>query len=506
VDPQLQQIIDRAIADGLGDDDIDLLVQEHQARVTPVHGPPNQVTATTEGHMRPSDGPRNYFNQSGAKSALQAGVGVAKNLGGMVPALIHAVLNPYETGKNLANAQFDTFAKGDTAKTLPEKVAYRAAGMIPFIGPMAAMAGERIGSGEPEKMGAGATDAALLLSGSPMVRSGVKAGAKAIAREAAPVVERAASVAKPVVAAGKAVAKHPATKMAVGAGLGYAHGGLLGAAEGAVGGGILSKISKVLDANAASKSTGPVETRLNKGKVIPAKPPVDAAVESAVTTMRNEKAPNVLPGSHQPQGMDARTAPQMEALHDVLERQMVEKMKREQGVDLDNPVEAAYREMDLPGDDQFVNRGVQIHPDEPYPTAAEMIERTVDDLQNKNRGTAADVPDNPVAQALEAERQAVSAEAVPATEPPTIGSSKSKAARGADSKMSPNDRKVFADNIRKGMSEEEAIADMLRQRAERAQANYGRESAAAAARRKQQPVLPELREMLLNSLKERSGQ
>ena len=67
---------------------------------------------------------------------------------------------------------------------------------------------------------------------------------------------------------------------------------------------------------------------------------------------------------------------------------------------------------------------------------------------------------------------------------PDIPSSKSRSARGqGGTTMSQNDRKVYSDQIRAGKTEDEAIATMLKQRAERATANYAREKDAAAARK-----------------------
>lgn len=217
--------------------------------------------------------------------------------------------------------------------------------------------------------------------------------------------------------------------------------------------------------------------------------------QAAIEKLATEKAPNTLLGSDpKPAGASMRSAPQMDSLHDVLERQYRNKIEAEQGT----PMEAAYAGMEKPGDNAFTSRLVDVDREAPVPTAQELTEGVVDNMLNGKRGTPADVPDNPVAQALEAERQAASAEA-------TTPSSRSKAARGDANRMSPNDQKVFADNIRKGMNEADALADMLRQRAERATVNQGRESAAAAARRKQQPMLPDIKEMLERTLLERSG-
>lgn len=66
--------------------------------------------------------------------------------------------------------------------------------------------------------------------------------------------------------------------------------------------------------------------------------------------------------------------------------------------------------------------------------------------------------------------------------PPLPAASKSKGA----TKMSANDMKVYTDAIKSGMSQDEAIAEMLKQRATRASANYNTHREAAAARRGQQ--------------------
>jgi hypothetical protein len=91
----------------------------------------------------------------------------------------------------------------------------------------------------------------------------------------------------------------------------------------------------------------------------------------------------------------------------------------------------------------------------------------------------------PVAAAPKAEPVAApapKAEPKPAVIATDIPGSRSKAARGPDGKLSPTDRKVFAENIRKGLSDEDATANMLTQRAERAKANYEGAKAAKAER------------------------
>jgi len=77
------------------------------------------------------------------------------------------------------------------------------------------------------------------------------------------------------------------------------------------------------------------------------------------------------------------------------------------------------------------------------------------------------------------------AEPVPAVVATDIQGSRSKAARGPEGRLSPTDRQVFAENIRKGMSDEDATANMLSQRAERAKVKYAEAQAAAAAKKKQ---------------------
>src|SRR3990167_11229113 len=213
------------------------------------------TTAKTEDFVDAEQTP-NVFTQGAGTSIVQGAVGAGKNIAGIVPGLIHTVMNPLEAGKEMIRSLGDTFDKGDdTSKSMVERGAYRVAGSIPFLGPLMASAGEQIGSGDPEQMGAGVVNAALSMAPARAGRRVDTAlrrttGPQSAFTSASSAVEAGADTAGRAVSAGgravadtaKTVAKHPATKIATGAGLGYAHGGLLGALEGAVGGSILARI------------------------------------------------------------------------------------------------------------------------------------------------------------------------------------------------------------------------------------------------------------------------
>lgn len=76
--------------------------------------------------------------------------------------------------KAIGGAQLDEFRKAANATTMPEVLGHATAGMLPFAGPAAAQAAEKIGAGDAEGVG----EAAVLLA-APFVDRGVPVAARA---------------------------------------------------------------------------------------------------------------------------------------------------------------------------------------------------------------------------------------------------------------------------------------------------------------------------------------
>lgn len=145
---------------------------------------------------------------------VRAGSGALRALKGMAEMVRH----PLDSAKAiLYDAPAEMFEKSRMAETMPEKLAYGAAGALPLVGPMAAHAGEEIAAGRtPELMGeVGMT--ALLPSGA----RATSGAAKAVGSMAKTAVKSAAE--SELLAR---VAKRAARPM--GAAAGAAVGGLVG--------------------------------------------------------------------------------------------------------------------------------------------------------------------------------------------------------------------------------------------------------------------------------------
>lgn len=222
------------------------------------------TTARGEDYYKP-----NVFQQDVGTSIGQAAVGAVKNVGGMGRQLLHMVTqSPVKTLQEATAARHAVLDRAETAESLPERIGYSIAGRIPFLGPMLATAGERLGSGDPEAMGAGASDVALMATASPTVR----AGARSVGSTAADAVGRLPGASRVAPAVREAV-KDPLVA-AVGAYEGYRYGGLPGAVAGGLGApigvhGSLRTLGRILrgeqGAAAGSRTTGarPGEPRLN---------------------------------------------------------------------------------------------------------------------------------------------------------------------------------------------------------------------------------------------------
>jgi hypothetical protein len=205
-----------------------------------------------EDFMAPED--QNIFNQDVSKSVAQGVGGLFTGVGKLATGTYHAIADPLVKGyeesgatgtlgellklpyglvKGATDARLAVQEKGKTAESLPERLAYKVLGQVPFLGPAIASIGEDIGSGKPKAMGEGVLNALVLLEASPAFRAMTNAGkAEAIAA-----IKRGASK-LPVpelvkTGIGKAV-QNPG--MAIAGGIeGYKLGGTPGAVFGALG-------------------------------------------------------------------------------------------------------------------------------------------------------------------------------------------------------------------------------------------------------------------------------
>ena len=206
MDPQLEQIVQRMIDAGEGEEAIASVIREYPAVASQVA--PQSPEGTLMGFLR------------------GAGSRVAE-LPGMLKSLV--TTNPLTTAKGILydapKAQFEQAGRDFGEGRISEGIGRSVAGAVPFLGPIAGEIGGKIGSGEPRQSGSAAIDAAMLALGSPTARSGVATAARGVGN----------------------VAKGPVGQAALGAGVGYATGGLPGAAAGAAGGGVMGRVIAALE-------------------------------------------------------------------------------------------------------------------------------------------------------------------------------------------------------------------------------------------------------------------
>ena len=312
----------------------------------------------------------NVFQQDIGTSVGQAVSGAAKNVGGMGRQLLHMVTqSPIKTLEEATASRRALLDKAETAESLPEKVAYNLTGRIPFLGPMIASAGERLGSGDPETMGAGASDIALMGTASPTARAGMGAAGKSAAATVAklPGVNRVAPAVREAV-------KDPLVAL-VGAAEGYSLGGVPGAIAGGLGApiglhGTVRTLGRILrgeqgagaakppapkdpmdvgmreagktgreayenaganDRLKAGMSVAGREANPNAGGRMAPEQSVDSAVREAVGDMRGERTGQpVLHPPDLPRVVARRTDDAMSHVREVLERQMKKKAERQQ--------------------------------------------------------------------------------------------------------------------------------------------------------------------------------
>ncbi len=217
-------------------------------------GPPNQVTAKAEGQSTENGQTfqPNVFQQPISQSIKQGLGGALHEGASMVPGVVNFVKDAVTTLgtkpiEDAGAAMQATAAKADEGdKSLPERFAYDIASRVPFLGPMVAGAGEKLGTGDPAQMGAGALNAGLALGTvSPSIRSASKAASTA----AGDLLAKAPGGAR-VAAAAKEVVANPGSAL-IGGIEGYKFGGVPGAVAGAVGlplgkVGLLKEMSKFI--------------------------------------------------------------------------------------------------------------------------------------------------------------------------------------------------------------------------------------------------------------------
>jgi hypothetical protein len=537
-------------------------------------------TATAEDYYKP-----NVFQQDLGTSIGQGVIGAGKEVADTVVGLGRSLMNPLQAAKDLFNAQAGQFDKAAQAKTGLEKAGHLAAGVIPVIGPMAANIGDQLGSGDAETMGRGALNVAAASTVSPSLRAGVRSGVNAATPGVVAATNRVRTAAQPVIDKGKAVAKSPTAKAAVGAGIGYAHGGLLGALEGAVGGGLLGKLLKLIDSKtetpaapkrpASGKADAPrlvrpglekdLETELSGriDAVTPARP-----VEGPMPTLADVMNQRLRDAAESPARAGATTdftrpnpnaggtlVPDTASMADDLGSQLdaipsrprpdvdssaIDRATSERLADAAESPARARATTEFTRPNPSPNAGGRLAPEPSMDRAVREAvrtmrgERTGSDLSHppdlpgvitrRTREALADSSARTSAESRqmldvakpkpkpkpepETPKKPAETPAEPPTEPVTIGRSKSK----SRPTYTENDLKAAKDkwgstDIAELREKYGAAVDeyLLAQRALRHQQHYGKARDAAATRKGQQGILPEVRQMFEAALKERSG-
>lgn len=222
----------------------------------------------------------------GAVSRFASGVWKNANPLAMVTGAVNAVSHPLDTYEALKQASADNFTEagrlvgdGQYGHALHHGIA----AVIPPYN-IVTHAGDEMRKGNTaggvgEAVGAGLVPA-------------VVAEAPAVAKASLNGVNRAA------VAGANVLEKNPALSTVAGAGLGYAHGGLLGAVEGAMGGGVLPRILKIARQMGPAEEVPvvkpPVPSRLVKTPA-PKTNPLQGVVEEARTALENRPQSVSLP-------------------------------------------------------------------------------------------------------------------------------------------------------------------------------------------------------------------
>ena len=202
-----------------------------------------------------------HFKTKAAAPAPEGAVsrfvsGAAKNLNPM--GVVNAVEHPVDTAKALLEAHKAQFDKAKAAYDdghYSEAIGHLGAAALPILGPAAANAGERIGSGDVAG-GLGEATGLLASVAAPRAIPAAVRGAGAAGDAVADVAKAGARGAGRVAtAAADALDAHPAIGATVGGVVGYHAGGVMGALEGAATGARGVRIFRVVQKLAAAGKT-----------------------------------------------------------------------------------------------------------------------------------------------------------------------------------------------------------------------------------------------------------
>jgi hypothetical protein len=495
--------------DDLSDHQLEAMVQQRYP------GAYNDILKTPHETAKAEDYYKPDVRQQGLGASLMEGargvgdsvVGVVKNIGHMLSQ------NPLTTGKELVDAQVNQFTKAKNAPTVSEKIGHAAAGIIPVVGPMIANAAEDIGSLDPRRMGKGAADVAPLLAASPSVRAGATRAGQATARTIAPVVQK-------VPAKVRAVATNPLVDTAIGAYEGYHFGGIPGMIGGAYGGSKLSKLLKAAEKFADSKASGTTAKTAKKAdspRLV--KPGLEKDLETELSGRIDSVAPSRPVEGPMPSLADVMNQRLRDAAESPARAGATTEFTRPnpnaggrlagQSVPVKEAVRELRREAQSPKTPtpapHLKGHGERNAAAGGYSARTSSQSREMLDPKPAEAPKPAETPKpKPAAETP----KPAETPAAPATEPVTIGRSKSKS------------RPTYTENDLKAAKEKWGSTDiaelrekygaavdeyLLAQRALRHQQHYGNARDAAATRKGQQGILPEVRQMFEAALRERSG-
>jgi hypothetical protein len=495
------KIIDDLVDAGATDDEINEIITEYKAQGPQMVRPSAEAVAEAAKHptARPEDFTphTNVFTKPVTESVIEGAKGFGRQIGDALKSL-DSVLKIGPDGQlsssvpamlaGATQARYDAANKGDEALKdgrYLEGAGYKLASYLPFIGPAAVSIGENIGSGDPEKMGRGTADVAMMAAPTPKGTAALKATGTAVKDAAVK------------------IAKHPATKMAGEIALDAATVGRYGNIK------TVKAIKDIVDevrkpaqapAVVAKAKTPKLDVRVAEeaAERLREASKVSAPERSALDLDRGRVADPVV----------ERVAPEPAPTVELGEE--AARLREAAGVEgaSRSPLDLSRGRGSAPIGEGVNTQRSAVESDLLGPDAAQARAR-VSELENapgvaaQETGAARSVPPmqkhkpTKAPAVVDARKPAANAPKAEAAKPATKAEtptpaevdrvvaeqgSRSKAARGADHRMSPNDRKVLAENIRKGMSDEDAFSDMLKQRAERAKTNYDGAKAAKAER------------------------
>lgn len=178
-----------------------------------------------------------------ATGALKGLKGAGEGVLDMVKTPFKLAMHPQKTLEDATAARYQNWNEGDKelqkaqgfADTTGALAKKYIGGTIPLVGPALVATGENLGSGDPERMGHGAVDAAAMAYGaSPTARGAVNNIAKKVP----------AGVSNAVTT----VQNSPAAMAAIGGAAGYLEGGWPMAVRGVAGGGTLGTVNRLIKA------------------------------------------------------------------------------------------------------------------------------------------------------------------------------------------------------------------------------------------------------------------